>query len=76
MFVTTEDLYPIYQQYPVVCTDTRQITPGCLFFALKGDQFDGNQYAQEALSKGAAFAVIDDESMAAGPSFLLVENVL
>jgi UDP-N-acetylmuramoyl-tripeptide--D-alanyl-D-alanine ligase len=76
MFVTTEDLYPIYQQHPIVCTDTRQITPGCLFFGLKGAQFDGNQYAQEALSKGAAFAIVDDESVAIGKQFLRVENVL
>lgn len=43
-----------------ICTDTRKITKGCLFFALKGENFNGNAFAQEALDKGAYKAVIDD----------------
>ena len=45
-----------------VCTDTRKIIEGCLFFALKGDNFDGNKFAQEALDKGAFKVVIDSLS--------------
>ncbi len=42
-----------------ICTDTRTITKGCLFFALKGDNFNGNKFAQEALDKGAYKVIID-----------------
>lgn len=43
-----------------VCTDTRKITQGCLFFCLKGDNFNGNKFAQEALDKGAYKVIIDE----------------
>lgn len=56
------DLYQLYLKYPVVCTDTRAITKGCLFFALKGDNFNGNLFAKEALKKGAAYAIIDEKT--------------
>lgn len=59
-----------------VSTDTRKIAPGNLFFALKGPNFNANQLAEEALSKGAAFAVIDDEAFAHIPNTLLVEDGL
>ena len=58
--VSLENLYAIYQQHPVVCTDTRQLSSGCIFFALKGDNFDGNTFAANALEQGAAYVVIDD----------------
>lgn len=57
---SVEHLYAIYQTHPVICTDSRQITPGCIFFALKGEKFDGNQFAQQALLQGAAYCVVDD----------------
>lgn len=44
-----------------ICTDSRQITPGCIFFALKGETFDGNKFALSALEKGAAIAVVDNK---------------
>ena len=56
-------LYSLYEQHPVVCTDTRSIVPGCLFFALSGAHFDGNQFALEALSKGASYAIVSDLSI-------------
>jgi UDP-N-acetylmuramoyl-tripeptide--D-alanyl-D-alanine ligase len=56
---TTEGLYKYYLQYPVISTDTRKITPGCLFFALKGDKFDANTFAAQAIAEGAAYAIID-----------------
>jgi UDP-N-acetylmuramoyl-tripeptide--D-alanyl-D-alanine ligase len=61
--VSTQQLYEIYLQHPVICTDTRKITPGCLFFALKGDSFDGNLFAKQALDAGAAYAVVDQKNL-------------
>ncbi len=72
----TSVLYKYFIENPVVCTDTRAIEKGCLFFALKGENFDGNKYASEAIKKGAAFAVVDDESVVLGKQYLLVDNVL
>ncbi|HXP52608.1 MAG TPA: UDP-N-acetylmuramoyl-tripeptide--D-alanyl-D-alanine ligase [Bacteroidia bacterium] len=61
-YPSLEELYKIYQQHPVVGTDTRNIKTGSMFFALKGGNFNANQFAKEALSKGAAYAVIDEEA--------------
>jgi len=71
-----EDLYKIYLNHPVICTDTRKISSGCLFFALKGDNFDGNAFAEQALKQGAAFVVIDDSAVKVNDQMLLVEDVL
>lgn len=56
-------LYSIYQKYPFISTDTRKIIPGSIFFALKGAQFDGNAFARQAISEGAAYAVVSDASL-------------
>ncbi len=69
-------LYSIYQNHPVVSTDTRQLPQGCIFFALKGGNFDGNQFAAQALENGAAYAVIDDPSCKTNDRCLLVPDVL
>src|SRR5690554_2306667 len=53
-------LYEYFNESSGICTDTRQIKKGCLFFALTGDKFNGNLFAQEALDKGARFAIVDD----------------
>ncbi len=74
--ITLEELYAIYLKNSTVCTDTRKIAPGCLFFALKGDNFNGNTFAQQALDSGAAFAVVDDFSVVKDKRFLLVDDVL
>ena len=71
-----EQLYSIYLQHPTICTDTRSITTGCLFFALKGDNFNGNNFAEQALKNGAAYAVIDEEEYAGLPQCILVDNSL
>lgn len=76
MVTTIENLYDIFQQYPNISTDTRKVTEGTLFFALKGGNFDGNQYANQALEKGAAYAVVDDLNLPQNDRFLLVEDVL
>ena len=74
----TTSLYQIFLQYPRVYTDTRQPLPDSIFFALKGPSFDGNQYALEALAKGAAYAVVDDATIASKnpEKLLLVDDVL
>lgn len=74
--VSIEQLYQIYTEHPTVSTDSRKITPGCIFFALSGEHFDGNQYALEALEKGAAYAVVDDEELPEHPQLLLVDDSL
>ena len=69
------ELHHLFLNYPSVCTDTRKIKPGDLFFALKGDNFNGNEYADEALNKGAAYAIIDEDKFL-GKQKILVEDVL
>jgi len=74
--ITTEKLYQYYLQSRVISTDTRNISPGCIFFALKGDLFNANEFAAQAIEKGAAFAVVDEEKYAVNEQFLLVNDVL
>ncbi|MGM9476425.1 UDP-N-acetylmuramoyl-tripeptide--D-alanyl-D-alanine ligase [Pedobacter sp. GSP4] len=74
--ITTEELYHYYIANPVVSTDTRNITPGCIFFALKGDLFNANEFALQAIEKGAAYAVIDEAAYAQHEKCLLVDDVL
>ncbi|MCX6317936.1 MAG: UDP-N-acetylmuramoyl-tripeptide--D-alanyl-D-alanine ligase [Bacteroidetes bacterium] len=74
--MTIEELYSIYLQHPQVQTDTRKLKPGDLFFALKGDQFNGNQFAAAALDAGAAYAVIDDPAYTIPGKTLLTADVL
>lgn len=76
MKTTTEQLYELYKQHPVISTDTRKIAASGLFFALKGDKFDANTFAAQAVETGAAYAVIDDPQHAVGEKFLLVDDVL
>ncbi|MGN6638879.1 MAG: UDP-N-acetylmuramoyl-tripeptide--D-alanyl-D-alanine ligase [Mucilaginibacter sp.] len=73
---TTEELYHIYLQHPVISTDTRKITPGSLFFALKGEKFDANTFASQAIEAGAAYAVIDNPQYKTSDKLLLVDDVL
>ena len=56
-------LYDIFLRHPEVCTDSRKVRAGSLFFGLKGEQFDGNDYAEAAIMDGAAYAVIDDQRL-------------
>ncbi|MFN4145136.1 MAG: UDP-N-acetylmuramoyl-tripeptide--D-alanyl-D-alanine ligase [Runella sp.] len=69
-------LHTIFLSCKGVSTDTRKITPDCLFVALRGEKFDGNQYAQEALAKGAKYALVDDVTVATDERYLVVENTL
>jgi len=74
--VTAQEFYNTFLQFPQICTDSRKVIPGCLYFALKGDHFDGNLFAADALSKGCAFAVVDDHSVVASDRYVLVPDVL
>lgn len=71
-----EQLYQHYLKHPIICTDTRSITEGCLFFALKGEKFDANEFAEKAIEAGAALVIIDNPSFAKGDRFVLVDDVL
>ena len=57
---TSERLYLAYLSSHTVTTDSRAITPGCIFFAFRGEHFDGNAFAPQALEQGAALCVISD----------------
>lgn len=70
------DLYDLFQASTGVCTDTRQIAAGNLFFALKGGNFDGNQFAQQALDAGASYAVVDDPRLEGQALMVLVNDAL
>lgn len=69
-------LYEHYLQHPVVVTDSRKIVKGCLYFALKGERFNGNHYANEAIEKGAALAIIDEVAYQKNEQYFLVKDVL
>ena len=71
-----QDLYKVYQQYPSVQTDTRKLKPGDIFFALKGGNFNGNAFAQQAMDAGAAYAVIDEVAFEIPGKTFLVDDVL
>ncbi len=60
--MTIKELYSIYLAHPKVSKDTRDNVEGAIYFSLKGDRFDGNKFAQDALNKGAAYVVVDDLS--------------
>ena len=58
--LSTADLYEIYKSFPQVQTDTRQLKKGDLYFALKGPNFNGNEFALQALEQGAAYSIVDE----------------
>ena len=64
------------QESLLVSTDTRNLPAGCVFFALHGERFDGNKFAQQALENGASLAVIDNPEYALSEGTLLVSNTL
>ena len=74
--MTISQLYDCFLACKGVSTDTRQITEDCLFVALRGDKFDGNQYAKDALEKGAKYAIVDNSDFAVDNRYLLVDNSL
>jgi UDP-N-acetylmuramoyl-tripeptide--D-alanyl-D-alanine ligase len=71
-----QELYSCFLQCSSISTDTRKIAAGSLFVALKGDNFDANTFAAEALAKGARYVVIDNPEYHSGSNTLLVDNSL
>jgi UDP-N-acetylmuramoyl-tripeptide--D-alanyl-D-alanine ligase len=72
-----KDLYDIFLECGCkVCTDTRRIVPGSVFFALKGENFDGNDFAAAALEQGAAYAVVERVPEGADERFVKVPDSL
>lgn len=75
--MTIDQLYNIYQQHRSIQTDTRKLKANDIFFALKGDNFNGNEFAAKALEMGAAFAVVDEAAWFTHPDrMMLVDNAL
>ena len=74
--MTIKELYKLFIQFDTVVTDTRAIVPNSLFFALKGDSFNGNLFAKEALNKGAKYAIVDENIDSLDSRLILVNNVL
>jgi len=73
--MTITQIHQLFTKSNGVCTDTRKLKKGQLFIALKGDNFNGNQYAIKALEKGASYAIIDDNSIK-HPKAIIVNNSL
>ncbi|MEL6303295.1 MAG: UDP-N-acetylmuramoyl-tripeptide--D-alanyl-D-alanine ligase [Bacteroidota bacterium] len=69
-------LHSYFLENPKVSTDSRKIESGSIFFALKGPNFNGNAYAEQALEKGANYAVVDEVEYQTSERTLLVGNVL
>jgi len=73
---TLEKIYALYGKSGKVSTDSRKIEKDSLFFALKGENFNGNKYASDALKKGASFAIIDEKEYCTSERTLLVDDAL
>jgi UDP-N-acetylmuramoyl-tripeptide--D-alanyl-D-alanine ligase len=71
-----KDIYQLFLQHPIICTDTRTIAKDSIFFALKGENFNGNKFAQQALQAGCAYAIIDEAPYAHDNRLIKVNGVL
>lgn len=70
------ELYEKYQKSSCVCTDSRNLTPNCLFVCLKGANFDGNKFAAEVLEQGAAYVITENRDLQDNPRAVVVEDAL
>ena len=73
--MTTTELHNLFLASEGICTDTRKIQPNTIFFALKGANFNGNEFASKAIDAGCNYAVID-EPQGENEKFILVDDVL
>jgi UDP-N-acetylmuramoyl-tripeptide--D-alanyl-D-alanine ligase len=73
---TTKELYQIFCKHPAVFIDSRNIERGALFFGIKGPNFNGSEFAGDALEKGAAYAVVDDSAKSADKRFIRTKDTL
>ncbi|MEO9256989.1 MAG: Mur ligase family protein, partial [Crocinitomicaceae bacterium] len=71
-----EKLFQLFYQTSGVCTDTRNITNNSLFIALKGDNFNGNEFAEQAITSGAKYSIVDEEDKANNSTIFYVEDSL
>lgn len=69
-------LYNFFLECDSVCTDTRKLSKNCMFFALKGDNFNGNKFAKQAIESGAKYAIVDEEQYQYNEQCILVNDVL
>ncbi len=74
--MNVDDLYSLYTRYPKVITDSRKAWANSIFFALRGDQFDGNNFAAQALSAGCVYAVVDRPEVVVDDRYILVDDTL
>lgn len=74
--ISITQLYELFCQHPIVTTDSRVCPKDSIFFALKGENFNGNQFAAASLQAGCAYAVVDEEEFADNKRILLVDNCL
>ncbi len=72
----TAQLYDFFREAPLVCTDSRQVAADDFFIGLRGDRFDGNQFAAQALEQGAAYALVDDPEVVTSDRMILVPDTL
>lgn len=72
-----ERLYEIFKQHPTITTDTRNCPKDSIFFALKGANFNGNQYASKAIELGCSYAIVDESEFVDDQNnILLVDDCL
>src|SRR6185436_1974438 len=71
-----EKIYASYKQGAPICTDTRSIRMGCIFIALKGANFNGNTFVQQALDMGAVFAIADEATGIENEKVIRVNDAL
>ena len=74
--MSVEQLYDIYKKFPSVQTDTRKLRKDDFFFALKGENFNGNHFAKNAIDTGTAYAVIDEKEYEIRGKTVLVDDAL
>lgn len=75
-YPSIEEIYSVFLTHPVLSKDTRNIPENCIYLAFKGEVFDGNQFASQALEKGAKYVIIDNEEFYIDERCILVEDVL
>ena len=71
-----KEMYALYREHPLITTDSRDCPQGSIFLALKGETFDGNKFAESALQKGCAYAIIDNPEYKTDDRCLLVDDTL
>ena len=74
-----KELYQLYRQHPCITTDSRNCPEGSIFLALKGDKFNGNDYALQALEQGCSYAIVREAPLSSpegDPRLIVVDDTL